>query len=93
VTNSKPDEVSAKIVDKLKETKLKEIGVFSALSDLTDKSKTCLLSELHLVAYKSLTGQQTLYEGCVAMEEIAKTKVLPVADQLDRKVKATSSDP
>lgn len=82
----KADEVAEKVVQSLKENKLKEIGVFTALSDLTEKSTSCLLSELHLVAYNSLVGQYNLYECCLKMEAIGKNKVLPTADKLDKKV-------
>lgn len=82
----KPDEISEKIITGLKDSKLKEIGVFTALADLTERSKSCLLSELHLIAYNALTGQFTLYEACLKMEDIAKNKVLPVADKLEKKV-------
>lgn len=86
VTSFKADDLSQKAVTLVKETKLKEIGVFTALDELTERSKTCLLSELHLVAYRALTGQHTLYEGCVKMEEIARTRVLPEADKLEKQV-------
>lgn len=80
------------MVKSIQSTKLKEIGVDTAMEVLTEKSKSCTLAEVHLATTKALCGQGTLYEACLNIEDIIRKKVIPAVDKLDKKVHSTYAD-
>lgn len=82
------DETSLLALKKFQEGKLKELQIEDALKVLQSRAEKCHLTHLHLLEFKALTGEASLYDTCVEMEAYTKEKLLVSHEKLPSTVRA-----